>query len=144
MRRTLRPGPKPFIVIAILFAVVASIPAAPSIVGGHALDWLKGVACLAALLGAIGLGLTFTSVTVDEEAITYKSPLDPLAAGQVRLAEIAASIPFVLAEPEHPVSLSIYVEGTEAPVLEIRLKAFRRQDVSWLLSLPALRVQTQA
>lgn len=124
---------------AVLFACVSLVPAWPAIRSGNTLVWLEYAASMFALFGALCLAIGIARIVVDEETLTY-CPM-PWAAIRVRFDDVSASVPQVLAEPDHPFSLAIYTNDVSRPALEVRLKAFRREDVEWLLSLPRLRVQ---
>jgi len=139
MRRTLKPGPRPFVAFAVMFACLSLVPAWSAIRSGNTIVWLEYSACMSALFGALCLAIAVARIVVDDEALNY-SPM-PWAAIRVRFDDVSASVPQILSEPDHPVSLAIYTNDVTRPELEVRLKAFRREDVEWLLSLPRLRVQ---
>jgi hypothetical protein len=72
---------------------------------------------------------------VADDYIASKAGLLPEQ--RIRFEDIRYSRRQILAEPEHPVFLDIVAANAK---LRTRLKAFRTEDVRWLLSLPQLKV----
>jgi hypothetical protein len=101
------------------------------------------VALLGVVFGAL-LGHIYVSrIVVAEDYISSRVGLWPER--RIEFAKIAYSKPKTLVEPDHPVMLDIFgVKNDARPSgsvkLQIRLKAFRKADVQWLLSLPQLKV----
>jgi hypothetical protein len=106
---------------------------------GATFEELKALALLAAVFGALLVHIYLSRIVVTEGYISSRVGLWP----ERHIAEIAYSKPCALAEPDHPVMLDIFgVKRGARPraSLQIRLKAFRKADVQWLLSLPQLKV----
>jgi hypothetical protein len=144
--RVLRPGPRPYIAIGIVLGLAAAIPLAVFMARAMWTDAMKAAAGALLVYGAICLALACCRITLTARGIAVRETLR--RERSVRFDDIVASVPRVLGEPDHPVSLDVYTaaepSGDGAPALRIRLKPYRQEDVRSLLALPALKVTAPA
>jgi hypothetical protein len=139
MTRTLKPGPRPFVALGVVFGVLLCVLIAAALRGSaDPSEVFKGAGFVLLLYGIISLNIWRTRIVVSD----YSIGLQPAwgSVREVRFQDITVSVAEVLAEPEHPVALNIYGSNKQWPVLSLRLKPYRQQEVSWLLQLPALKV----
>ncbi len=142
--RTLRPGPRPLVAFAVLWLLLAAMLLIVSVVYGRPfLPVLEGLAYLAIVFAAVLASIYLQRIVVDDESIALGRPV--IGLDRVPFRDIALSRARALAEPDHPVLLDICVADPKRPSrhvlkLRLRLKAYRRADVAWLLSLPQLKV----
>jgi hypothetical protein len=137
--RVLKPGPRPAIAFGILAIIISAIllklsPAAATF------EKLKAVALLGVVFGALLGHIYLSRIVVAEGYISSRVGLWPER--RIEFAKIAYSKPKTLVELDHPVMLDIFSVKNDRPsaLQQIRLKAFRKADVQWLLSLPQLKV----
>lgn len=120
------------------FLLIAAVAAKPS---ANLVEGLKGVLTVAGGLGVLLAHIYLSRVTIGDDYIEYRKGFG--GSTRVPFSDIEHSTTRVLAERSHPLFLDIFSKGMEyrrAPMLRIRLKAFRKADVDWLLSLPELKV----
>lgn len=135
MVKVLKPGPRPAIAFAIVLGVIAAIllSLGPA---GSALQALKGVGLLAAVLGMLLANIYASRIVIGDGYVAWKPGVRPER--RILFAEIDHSRIRVLAEPDHPVMLEVFdVQGQRT---EIRLKAFRKADVQQLLAVSELKI----
>jgi hypothetical protein len=140
--RVLRPGPRPYVALGIVFALAAAIPLAVFTMRAMWADAAMAGASLLLVYGAICLALARSRIVVSPRGIAVRETLRRERA--VPFDEIVASVPNVLGEPDHPVTLDVFTSdrqlAAEQPALTARIKPYRREDVQWLLALPGLKV----
>ncbi len=139
MKRTLRAGPRPFVALGTIFGLLLMMLLVGRLRGTMTMgEFAKPALFVAALFGAIGWNIWQTRILVDEDRIAFIPAIG--FRKEVLFADIKRSVSLSLAEPEHPLSLSIYGADDRLPMLEFGLKPYRRGDVTWLLGLKELRV----
>jgi hypothetical protein len=99
---------------------------------------LEAAGLVLLLYGIISFNIWRTRIVVSDYSIALQPAWGSVR--EVRFQDITVSVTEVLAEPEHPAALNIYGSNKQSPVLSLRLKPYRQQEVSWLLHLPALKV----
>ena len=139
LRRTLKPAPRPYIALGIVFGAVALLGAIPIFVAGKPEEAAKMSAAIFVMYGTICWVISRQRIFVANDYIAFKA-LGKSASG-VYFKDISKSARRILAEREHPFNLNIYTYGHQQCVLRIPLKPFRQSDVAWLLSIPELKVQ---
>lgn len=127
--RVLKPGPRPAIAFAIVLGILAVLllSLGPA---GSALEALKGLGLLAAVLAAVLVNIYASRIVIGEGYIAWKPGVLPER--RMAFADIDRAKTSVLAERDHPVMVelrSVYGER-----MQIRLKAFRKSDVQQLLA----------
>ena len=138
MHRVLRPGPRPFIAIGILFGVITLLLLGVALAHGRGLQMFEGIVAVPLLYAVLAAGALRARIVISDDALAWRPPFG-LLEQSVALSRITVSVASVLAEPEHPVMLEIFAGG-RVPALTLRLKLFRQNDVAWLISLPQLKV----
>src|SRR5690349_3042894 len=133
--RVLKPGPRPAIAFAIVLGIVAVLLLALG-PAGSALEALKGVALLGAVVGVVLVNIYSSRIVLGDGYIAWKPGLLPerrMAVAEIERAKIG-----VLAEPDHPATLDLFsVQGKR---MRLRLKAFRKSDVQELLAVVQQRL----
>ncbi len=140
MTRTLKPGPRPFVALGVVFGAMIGvlIVAALGSPVDDAAETLKSAGFVVLLYGIISFNIWRTRIVVSDYSISLQRAW--VRVREVRFKDITVSVAEVLAEPQHPVALNIYGSNKQWPVLSLRLKPYRQQDVSWLLQLPELKM----
>ena len=145
--RILKPGTRPFIAFSVMFGILLCLPLTLGILKGMWLDAAKMAACLLAVYGFICISVMGNRVFFLPDSIVFCSAF--IWKKSVLFKDIEVSIPFVLAEAEHPVSVTVFADSGErtkenkivlVSLLEIPLKIFSQEDVAWLLSRSELKV----
>lgn len=138
MVKVLKPGPRPAIAFAIVLGVIAAIllSLGPA---GSALQALKGVGLLAAVLGMLLANIYASRIVIGDGYIAWKPGVMPER--RMALAEIERAKANVLSERDHPVTLDLFSVHGER--MQIRLKAFRKSDVQQLLAVVEQRLARQ-
>ena len=90
------------------------------------------------LFSIISLNIWRTRIVIKQNTILLQRLLGTV--DEINFKDITRSVAENLAEPRHPVRLTIYVKNKQWPALSLLLKPYRRKDVSWLLQLPELKV----
>ena len=139
MIRILRPGPRPFVAFSIMCGLLLCLPLLVGVKRGDWSDSAKMAVTIFALYGVLCFVISRNRIIVATDFIAVKPPFGPQQ--RVSFCDIKASVPAILAEPDHPISLAVYC-GQKQPTLRIHLKLFRKADIAWLLSLPELKVKT--
>jgi hypothetical protein len=137
--RVLKPGSRPFIVFGIIFGLLLCGAILIGLTKHLWLDAAKMAACLLAVYAFLCFAIGWSRIVVSQERLCFRPALATFRCVQFR--DVTASVPLILLELDHPAMLQIYSADSDEPALQIPLKSFRREDVSWLLSLPQLRVQ---
>ncbi len=138
MHRVLRPGPRPFIALGILFGVITVLLLGVALAHGRILQTFDAIVAVPVLYAVLAAGLLRARIVVSDDALAWRPPFG-LLERSVAFSRVKVSNASVLAEPEHPVTLEIFAGG-RVPALTLRLKLFRQNDVAWLISLPQLKV----
>ncbi len=138
MHRVLRPGPRPFIALGILFGVITVLLLGVALAHGRGLQTLEGIVAIPVIYAVLTAGVLRARIVVSDDALAWRPPFG-LLEESVAFSGVTVSNALVLAEAEHPVTLEIFAEG-KVPALTLRLKLFRQKDVAWLISLPQLKV----
>ncbi len=142
--QTLKPGPRPLIAFGILWILIAALLfTVAAIYRRPFLPAMEGLGYLAIVFAAVLGSVYLQTIEVGEDHIALRYPFGFGRRADFR--DIVRSRRRTLAEPRRPVLLDIYVadpKGTSRPVLKLRLrlKAYRQEDVAWLLSLPQLKL----
>jgi hypothetical protein len=140
MRRTIKPGPRPFIAGTIMFVPLSL--AMLLLIGLRTGRWGDAAQCAGSLL-AIGavffLMVTGNRLVVTDESIGYRIGFSPIR--RIYFRDITASVPVILAESDWPITLAIYGSNSRWPTLWIPLKPWRQSDVKWLLTLSQLKLE---
>lgn len=148
MIRVLKPSTRPFIVFSVMFGLLLCLPLALGLLKGMWLDAAKASVCLLVIYGFLCIFVMGSRVSVSSDFIVFCSAF--IWKKTVLFKDVEISIPFVLAESEHPISVSLFADSGKrtkenlivlTPLLEIPLKSFAQKDVAWLLSRPELRIQ---
>lgn len=139
MHRVLRPGPRPFIALGILFGMITVLLVGVGLAHGRVLQAWEPIVAFPVLYAVLAAGFLRARIVVGGDALAWRPPFG-LLEQSVAFSRVTGSIASILAEPEHPVTLEIFT-GKAAPALTLRLKLFRQNDVAWLLSLPQLKVE---
>jgi hypothetical protein len=108
----------------------------------HRSDLVEGWLLLVVALGVVLIRIYSIRIVVGDDSI---SKVEGFWSTQtVRFDEIDRSVARVMAEPSHPLWLDIYLKGQpqKGAVLRLPLKSCRQVDVSWLMSLEALRIRS--
>lgn len=138
MIRTIKPGPRPFVAVGIVFGLMLFALATAALAGpAKPSELLKAGGFLLALYAAISLSIWRPRLVVSAHSIALQPAFG--RSKEVRVHDISGSVAEVLAEPDHPVALHIFGAGTRTPLMSLPLKPYRKEDVSWLLQLPGLR-----
>ena len=135
--RSLYQGPRAAIAFSILLTIIAAIflLVAPA---GARLEAMFGIGQVAVLFIAV-LGLIYSvRIRVEKDGISVLRGF--WSRRTVHFTDISHSVPKILAEPNHPLWLDIYGQGS-APLLRVPLKSLRQRDVDWIMSLEKLRVR---
>jgi hypothetical protein len=138
MTRILRPGPRPIIAFGVMFAILLCLPILLAFQG----KWIVAAqigGILLVMYIAISFYVSRGRILVTNDYVAYQPPFG--SEQRVAFRDIEVSIANVLAEPQHPYSLEIYRIRNQRPALTILLKAFRQDEVVWLISLPQLKVR---
>lgn len=142
MTRTIRAGPRPFIALGIVFGIIIAGILFMNMTGpAHHSDFAI-IGVFLSIYAGLSIGIWKTHLVVNEQSIILRPALGRET--RILFEDIRESIPFVVAEPQHPVTLHIIGQKSSAPVLSIRLKPYREEDVAWLLQLPGLKVKRDA
>jgi hypothetical protein len=136
--RTLKPGPRPFIVFGIIFGMLLIFALSLGIGKGLWIDAAEMASCILTFYALLCFAVGWSRIIVTEDRLRFRAALGGFR--DIYFRDITASIPQLLLEPNHPVALQIFSADSREPV-EIPLKAFRSEDVAWLLQLPQLRVR---
>jgi len=139
MRRIIRTGPRPLIAAAIMLALLLTLPLYILITKGPSVDDAKLAASFIVIIGLFCLVVRRSRVTVTADSIEYQRGFGPVR--RMYFRDIAASVPIVAAEPDWPITLAIYRDGSKWPAMFVPLKPWHRSDVTWLLRIPELKVQ---
>jgi hypothetical protein len=137
--RTLKPGPRPFLAMGTICALLGLFPLS---VGIHTGKWVEAGKMAGAflILPAILFGpFVSTRIEVDDTEIRLRN--FGLVARRARFDEIEFSIPRILAEKDWPISLTIFGGDDQRERMVINMKILRKEDVAWLLALPQLKVR---
>lgn len=102
----------------------------------------KAGACILAMYAVVTFSIWRTRIIVRENSIALTSALG--AETEVKFSDISGSVAEYVLEPDHPVALHVFGRDADNPAITIKTKAYRREDVAWLLSLPELRVVIDA
>ena len=137
--RILRPAPRPYVALGIVFGVVGLIAIVPIVVADKPLEAMKAASCMLVLYGLICLIISGQKIIVGNDYIAFKSL--GKSASAVYFNDISRSVRHILAERQHPLNLDVYTHGHQMHALRIPLKPFRQPDVAWLLSIPEMKVQ---
>ena len=79
-------------------------------------------------------------ITVYSDSIAFRSGFGRMR--RIPFGTIDHSQKVVLAEPKYPVALRLtLVSGNIDRTVNLRLKAFHKDDVAWLIALPQLKVR---
>jgi hypothetical protein len=139
VRRIIKVGPRPFIAFSIMLVLLLVLPL---VIGIRTHNWATATQFAAVFIGLVAvmcLIVARNKLVVTDEGIAYRFGIGPIRA--VNFRDIAASVPVVLAEPDWPITLAIYDNVSEWPALWVPLKPWRHEDVTWLLSIPELKIQ---
>lgn len=147
--KTLKPGPRPFFAFGTICVLMFLMPLYLGFSSGKWTDAGKMAGCLL-ILPVLMLGpIVSVRVEVDEEEIRLLN--FGRIRKRVRFQAIGYSYASVLAEKDWPVSLKIMAEDIDGKeededsvtteLMSVGLKIFRKEDVTWLLSLPQLKIR---
>jgi hypothetical protein len=136
--KTLKPGPRPFIALSVICFLMFLLPLFLGIVKGKWEDAGKMAGCLLILPVLFFGPIVFFRIEVDDEEICLRN--FGKIQKRVRFADINYSLSNTLAEKDWPVSLTSFGnEGEE--LMTLGLKVLRKEDVTWLIQLPQLKIQ---
>ena len=138
MRRILKPCSRPYIALGIVLSTVAILGMVLVLRTGKPRQAIQLGGGVLALYGVVCLTISLQRIVVESDSVAFLEPFKPT--NRVRFSDISKSIPRSVAEPDHPVALDIYTHDAKRPALRLRLKSFRQVDVTWLVSVPELRV----
>jgi len=145
--RILTAGRRPYIVFTIMLVPFILLGLSLGFTSGKWVEAAKAAGSMLFLYAAVCLYLSRLRLEVTPDTLVYRAGFTTRT---IHLTDIRYSTVEVLAEPDHPVSVSVYgvrpsPASPRAPgstrLLEIRLKVFPQPDVQWLLSLPALKAR---
>ena len=138
--RTLKPGPRPFIAMGTMYAVLCLLPLGAGIHTGKWIDAGK-MAGVFLILPVIMFGpIVGIRIEIDDTEIQLRNFGG--VKKRARFDEIDFSIPRVLAEKDWPVSLTIVGGDDQREMMVINMKLLKKEDVAWLLALPPLKAQS--
>lgn len=138
MKKTLNLGPRPFLFLGIIF-VPMLIPVFYQLSHG---EWreafgILGIWCL--LVAAVISQFHFRKIEVDDEKIVMLGWIGEKSRAYFR--DVSHTSVGVLFERDYPVSISIFGGSGRKPLMLIKPKLLKKEDIAWLLSLPALKVE---
>jgi hypothetical protein len=139
MPRILKPGPRPYVAVAIVLGVVAILAMCPVFRSGKPWQAIQVGAGMLVLYGAVCLAISCQRVVVDGDSVAFQELFK--RTNRVHFSDISKSVARLVAEPEHPIALDIYTHDGKRPTLRLRLKPFRQADVAWLVEVPELKVR---
>jgi hypothetical protein len=139
MPRILKPGPQPYIAVAIVLVAVAMLAMFPVFRGGKPWQAIQAGGGMLVLYAAVCLAISRQRIVVEDDSVAFHELFKP--ANRVHFSDISKSVPRIVAEPEHPIALDIYTHDGKRPTLRLRLKPFRQADVAWLVAVPELKVR---
>ena len=125
-------------VLGITLGMLLSIGVAAALKSAKPMEVLELAGVVLLLYGIIFFNIWRTRIMIGDHSISFQPAWGSLR--EVQFKDIARSVAVVLTEPQHPLALQIYGSDQQCPILSLRLKPYRREDVSWLLQLPALKV----
>ena len=137
--RCLKPGSRPLIVFGIMLALLLLLPLSIGIAKGLWKDAAKMAGVLVTVFGVVGISVGSARIIVSNDSIAFRRSL--ARSQRVLFRDISRSVPKIMLEHDWPISLAIYGGDGNQPMLTVPLKPFRHSDVTWLLSLPDLKVQ---
>jgi hypothetical protein len=137
--RCLKPGPRPLIVFGIILGLLLLLPISIGITRGLWKEAAKIAGVQIGVFAVVGVSIGSVRIIVSGDSIAFRRGVGPLK--RVLFRNISRSVPQVLLERDWPVSLKIYCGEDDQPVLSLPLKPFHHSDVTWLLSIPELKVQ---
>jgi hypothetical protein len=138
MTRILKPGPRPYRALGMVFGALVMLATFPVFKAGKPWQAVQAGGATLVVYAAACLAISRQRVVVQSDSVAFQELFKP--ANRVYFADISKSVAKALAEPEHPVALYIYTHNAKKPALRLRLKSFRQADVAWLVSVPELRV----
>jgi hypothetical protein len=139
MQRTLTPGPRFLVVLAVIFGPLLALAVSVGVRNGQWGETAKVAVFVVVLCAAVAAGVYGRRIVVTAESISFHDALGRTK--RARFSEIRESVASALADRGHPLDLLIYCHGRREPALVLPLKALRRADVTWLLALPELRLR---
>lgn len=139
MPRILKPCPRPYVALGIVFGVVTILAVLPLLRAGKPLQAIQAGGATLGVYGAVALVIARQRIVIKSDSLCFQEVFKPT--NQVLFSEISKSVKRTLAEPEHPVALDVYTHNPRKPALRLRLKSFRQVDVAWLISVPELKVK---
>ena len=140
MTRIIRPGPRPAIALGLMATIFSTVVLYGAITQQR-WDLVEGWLFFMAILSVVIMGIYSVRIEVTDDHI---SRLNGFWSTQtLRFDQIDHSVPRALAERNHPLWLDIYSkkQGPKSTTLRLPLKSCREADVSWLMSLEALRIR---
>lgn len=137
MNRTLQPSRRPLIALGMLFAPLSVFGLYPYVKSGFRPDLLASAAAMPLIYLVLMALIYSTRVAVSDKGVTITSWY--VLKHFIAFSDIAYSSVQLLAERDWPVSISLYGENRATPLGRIGLKTVRKEDASWLCSLPELR-----
>ena len=137
MKRTLRLAPRPFIAFALVLSPLFAILLWIWVTNGFRAQDLFLVIPFLLIYAGFSAVIASTRVSVNQDGLTVSSMM--VFKNTVRFAEIDHCDLQILAERDHPIAAFVYRTGEDTPVLTVRLKPYRKEDVQWLISLPELK-----
>jgi hypothetical protein len=136
--KILKPGPRLFIALSIIFGLLLLLPLYLGLASGKWIDSAKMGGSIIAL-SVIVLGpIALVRVEVDEHEIRLRKY--GVFKKRARFDLISHTYANVLAEKEWPLSLTIIGKDGNKEMMTINLKVLRKEDVSWLLSFTKLKI----
>src|SRR5438045_2241525 len=109
MKRTLRPGPRPYIALGVALGAVAMVAMFPLFRAGKRWQAAQSGGAMLVVYGALCLAISRQKIEVQSDGLAFHELFKPT--NRVHFSDISKSIPRTLAEPEHPVRLDIYTRN---------------------------------
>jgi hypothetical protein len=133
--KTIRPGPRPFVVFGIISLVICGFVLSASLKNG---DWHDIIWAL--LFPALCFApFAFSTLEYDQTEIRLKNY--GIVWKRARFEDIGLSRAQTLAEKDWPLSITIFGKEDDRVLMTVRLKIWSKSDVTWLLARPELKLQ---
>jgi hypothetical protein len=133
--KIMRPGPRPFIAFGLISVVICVVVVSASLKIG---DWHELIWALV-FPAFCFVPFAFCALEFDDSEIRLKN--FGIVWKRARFDEIEVSRAQTLRENDWPLSITIFSKSDERVLMTVRLKIWRKSDVTWLLARPELKLE---
>jgi hypothetical protein len=146
-QRILKPSLQPYVFIGVMLGALAILFSIPYFQVGLAKEAVRVGAVWIFFFLAVCIVAPKGRIVATENSITFKSfgksaqaiPFKDITKSNSRCVQTSTRFAMV-----SETILDVYTKNSEEKKFSIPLSRFRTEDVNWLLSLPALKVQNQS